>query len=315
MSYDISTLEVPVAERFDYWTSIVCSRCIPAESRTFDSDDFAARLQGRTLGKIAVSVLHAPAHTWERDERHVRTATDDDIWLAFMESGSGTFAQNGRTMVQRPGDLMMYDSGRPFSHNMAEQSLYLARIPRYLLSPRMALVERLTATRLGEGMGVTTLLGQMIKESATAPELENKPGACGRMANSIVDLLLAMLDMQSQSSVSTKSSSQEALYYRALSVIDERVTDTELGVESLCRNLHVSPRTLTRTFAMQGTTVMRCILQRRLEASHTALLEGTVRNVTEAAMTFGFCDISHFSRSYKGFFGASPQTAVRKLKA
>lgn len=313
MSYDISTLDVSPGERFDYWTSVVCNRCIPADSHAGHAADFNARLTGRTLGSISVSMLQAPAHTWTREERHVRAASDHDIWVAYMETGSAAFVQDGRSVVQRPGDLVLYDSARPFTHTMSEQSLYVARIPRSLLAPRLSAVERLTATRFGEGVGVARILGEMIKESAVAPELNDKPGASGRVANCILDLLIATLDIQAGGIPHGKVSSHEAMYHRAVALIEEHLTDPELGVELLCQRLHVSPRTLTRSFAVQDSTVMRCILQKRLEASHRALIEGTVRNVTEAAMTYGFCDISHFSRSYKGLYGLSPQSSIRKL--
>ncbi len=44
------------------------------------------------------------------------------------------------------------------------------------------------------------------------------------------------------------------------------------------------------------------------------LKEGHARNVTEAALRFGFSDLSHFSRAFRKVYGMSPLT-LKKLRS
>jgi AraC-like DNA-binding protein len=42
------------------------------------------------------------------------------------------------------------------------------------------------------------------------------------------------------------------------------------------------------------------------------LTEGRAKNVTDAALDFGFSDLSHFSRAFKAMFGKSPNALLRR---
>jgi AraC-like DNA-binding protein len=77
----------------------------------------------------------------------------------------------------------------------------------------------------------------------------------------------------------------------------------------------MAPRTLNRLFAGEGATPIRWLWQQRLAASFTALVEGRVGQVTDAALSFGFSDLSHFSRAFKAQFGHSPQFVLRQKRS
>jgi transcriptional regulator GlxA family with amidase domain len=72
----------------------------------------------------------------------------------------------------------------------------------------------------------------------------------------------------------------------------------------------LSPRQLERLFQRHlGSTIGEHYLKVRLDRAQ-ALLRQTTMPVLEIAMACGFVSASHFSRSYKGRFGASPRASA-----
>ena len=89
---------------------------------------------------------------------------------------------------------------------------------------------------------------------------------------------------------------------------------TDLTVQSISAAVHVSPRTLNRLFAAEGTTVIRWLWQQRLSASHAVLIKGQIKQVSQVALSFCFTNLSHFSRAFKQAYGLSPQQLLRQYR-
>ena len=130
-------------------------------------------------------------------------------------------------------------------------------------------------------------------------------GTCSTHANKLgaaaLDIVATALDLEADDLFSQGGQLGKIKQY-----ILANLPDPELTTERIARANHIAPRTLNRLFAADGTTPIRWLWQQRLSASFTALAEGQVTQVTEAAMNFGFNDLSHFSRAFKKFVGRSP---------
>ncbi len=93
--------------------------------------------------------------------------------------------------------------------------------------------------------------------------------------------------------------------------LDERLDDTDFGVDALALALNISRAQLYRKLlALTGQSVNRYILSYRLQRAYH-LFETTDLNVTEVAFEVGFKNLSHFSRAFHEKFDLPP-SAVRK---
>ena len=72
---------------------------------------------------------------------------------------------------------------------------------------------------------------------------------------------------------------------------------------------------LNRLFAREGSTPIRWLWQQRLAGAYQALAERRFGGVTDVAPSFGFSDVSHFSRAFKEAFGTAPASMRGVLTA
>ena len=130
------------------------------------------------------------------------------------------------------------------------------------------------------------------------------------MASSVLDLVSAVIDLEIEERGALNHQRMSQLE-RAQRYAVANLGDENLSPEAMAKRGAVSLRTLNRLFAKIGTTPMRWVWQRRLQASHSALSEGCATSVTDAAFQFGFSEVSHFSRSFKAAYGVSPEQLLK----
>ena len=87
----------------------------------------------------------------------------------------------------------------------------------------------------------------------------------------------------------------------------ERHTDTPLPSDALGQDVGITRRQLERLFSsILNDTPTRFYMQLRLDRARE-LLQQTDMTITAICVACGFESPSHFSRSYRARFGASPR--------
>ena len=132
----------------------------------------------------------------------------------------------------------------------------------------------------------------------------------GCLSASTLDILAAVLEAESNAHVADRRRQRQLQEIKRYMLAN--LHDSALDIDAIAKARNVTPRTLYRLFASEGSTPIRWLWQQRLAASHKALRDETVTQVTDAALDFGFKDLSHFSRTFKAAFGRSPRSLIRR---
>ena len=292
-------------ERYAFWHEVVCKQFVTADSVKKCKGSFNAELTCNRLGRMQVSRFEAPSHQWKRSQKHIRTDNQDVYLLGVFRDGYGMLEQNGQTAVQRKGSIVLYDTALPFTFDLSA-SVNILTLPRGMLDSRSPHARLLMAKTLECDPGLAPMLCEMI-DSLLELNVETRGFSMvrERLANSLLDIILAIFDLNTVSlsadNVANPNLQRMMAYARA------NLGNPELSPADIAKFGSVSTRTMNRLFGKLGTTPMRWVLQERVGLAEKYLREGSAKTVTEATFMVGFNDISHFSRSFKHLLGYSPE--------
>ena len=112
-----------------------------------------------------------------------------------------------------------------------------------------------------------------------------------------------------------RSDGMRLLVERTLRIIAEQYADETLSLQSVGKQLHVSPNYLSanmRKYA--GDTFMNLLIRQRMEAARTLIAAGGMK-IGEISERCGYTDQHYFSYCFKKYFGVSPAKMRRGEEA
>lgn len=236
---------------------------------------------------------------------------EDKLYLSIMLRGNGCFKQSRRTVIQGKYEIVLCEARHRFVHDFTSEAI-LVKIPSSLLSSRHAEVKSLSfPLKLAGDPSLNILLANLLGGAMSVKLTRGSSSVVGaRVALSILDLISAIIDSEIERNRAIESRNQAKLASAQRYVL-ANLGDEGLSPEDIANHISVSLRTLNRLFAQAGTTPMRWVWQRRLEAGHSMLAGGGSTNVADVAAQFGFSEVSHFSRSFKAAYGSTPAQVVK----
>ncbi|MFE7629933.1 helix-turn-helix domain-containing protein [Kocuria sp. NPDC057446] len=284
---------------------------VPLEVNTTERVSFRARIDHRPAEHVGVSHIRATRHVVEHDVPP--GASGGAVKFGLQLGGTCTVEQDGRTAALRPGDMVLYDTDRPYRLEFPQEArLLVLMLPGSGLElPRRA-VGTATATRLPGDEGVGALAADFLGGLADRMHVLTGRSA-GHLGRSAVDLVGALLaeraDEQAGDRVGEHAAGgTEALRTAARTFVEDRLADPELGPPMVAAHLFLSVRRLHEVFQDEEHTLSAWIRHRRLQQCRRALLDPAHahRPVSRIGAAWGFPDAAHFSRVFKQEFGLSP---------
>lgn len=239
-----------------------------------------------------------------RQRRQVIDTEGEFVVVLITRSGTETVSQGGAEANLRAGDAVAWDSTKP-----ARFAVWEPLSKRSLLIPRAALDEVggrawvNAGVTLDGGAPATRLLTRYLDTlSSVLPQLGSSAVAAAR--NATLELFLGAV--RGDADVSTAGTVAPALRAAMDRFIERHLLDDSVSPATIASAHGVSVRTVNRVFNATGQTVGEVIRMRRLARAREELTEST-RPISSIANRWGFCDGSHFSRTFKAHYGRSPR--------
>lgn len=309
----LTTDQLRDRDRLPFWRDMVCDTFVELECDKVAQGVFSGSIVNSEIADIQFSDVQSVAQQVRRTRSKIAQSDHDFYLLSVQTKGQGCLTQDGRTAILMPGDFALYDTTRPYDLTFAEDFGQLVlRLPRTIVTGRLADVERLTALRVVGNRGAGMLASQFLRQlHAQLQEIDEFSVA--RLHASAVDLLATALAEQT-GTYAHVTEAQVLLRRRVFAYIDRNLADPRLNCEAIADAHGVSERYLRKIFETSELSVSEWIWSRRLDQAHRDLADPLRSHVSITAIGYdvGFKDSAHFSRAFRSKFGETP-SAYRAL--
>ena len=245
-------------------------------------------------------------------ERTPQLARDDlrpSIFLGLQLAGESLVAQGGRQAVVRPGELVIYDSTRPFVLTFPDGNRqHFFRIPLDRLALPHDAIRRVSALTLSPGHPVTDVAAAYLRRLASRPDLFTVPGA-EALSEPSIDLMRAVITTHLGSAELGKDPLKATLPLRILEYARAHLDDPHLGAAHVAAAHYISERHLYNILGASGITLADWIRKQRLERCRNDIAASAFHAtpIASIARAWGFTDPSSFTRMFKSAYGMSPR--------
>jgi AraC family transcriptional activator of tynA and feaB len=274
--------------------------------------EFRGGIATRRIGSLEVADIRFSNGKVIKDGRRDEFYLGDRHFLVLQASGSSLMRQRGLEARLRPGDCTLIDSRYPSVFEIGEDfRQYSFHLPADLILDRFGSRTVPLARTISGSRGAGGILSDMLKSILRHGEtLEGVD-----LTELALSLLCRAVGLET-SKCNAGPPERALLGVQEISdYIDTQLNRPELAPREIAEYFNVSLRQLYRISAVAGYTPAALIWRRRLNRARALLHEkGSRTPITEIALSCGFKDGAHFSRSYRNTFGETPRAARRSFE-
>jgi AraC-like DNA-binding protein len=302
----VSTDNFAPRERAPVWREWVWKHFGGLESDLYGDTDFDGEMVTAQAGDVVLTRLEANRHRVVRSPDMARASDAGYLKIVAPLQGRAGVEQMGRRAWVSPGAWTIYDTTGSYAVDNPERVEHLiVMLPKAQITERGLPLDTLMARHVGGASGIARVALTTMR--STYQELPNMSAAAARGAGELIAQLvrLSLIELAGQATAVTQ---REALKDRIRGYVATRLRDPALSIEQIAQALNCSKRHLHNAFAGETDTLASHILHLRLEACIRELQQAgpQARPITDIALSWGFNNLSHFSRVFREHTGLSP---------
>jgi AraC-like DNA-binding protein len=304
-----STADLPESMRVATWREHYSHTILRADVDLGDDASFDATVASRTLpGLQLVSGRYTAARIIRT--REMTADGNNDLSLLVNQTGNVTVAMRGREVTLRENDAVLVSSCEAivFDRHSFGESIAI-RIPYSILSPAVVDVDDAIMRHISRDAPALNLLtsysNTLLEDdyAMASPELRHL------VATHMHDLTVLVLGATRDAADVARNRGMGAARLKAAKTyIAENLHHRDISIVTVAAHLGMTPRHLQRLFENEGTTFSAFLLGRRLARAYRMLCgpQSGQKQVSTIAYDVGFGDLSHFNRSFRRLYGATP---------
>lgn len=302
----VTTDDYAPADRAPVWREWIWKQFGGLESDLYGDVDFDGHLASGRAGDLILTKLEANRHRVVRTRDMVRASEEGYLKIVAPMKGRAGVEQMGRQAWVTPGAWTLYDTTGSYSVANPERVEHLiVMLPKAQMLERGLRLENLMARPVGGASGIARVA--LSTMCSTFQELPHMSADAARGAGELIAQLvrLSLIELSGQE---TQLTQKAALKDRIRGYVALHLRDPELTVDQIALALNCSKRHLYNAFSSEEQTLASYIQTLRLEACIRELQHPMAqrRPITDIALSWGFNNLSHFSRVFREHTGRSP---------
>ncbi|MEE1757275.1 helix-turn-helix domain-containing protein [Streptomyces sp. SP18CS02] len=301
--------EAHPARRLRAWGDLVHLACGPLRVVPGSDEGFNGLIVSGKFGAVQVALIDADPHAVECTEHLIRCADWTPLYLCCVIAGEVRVDQDGQETSARTGDLIAFDSSRPFTLTMRQPiRMVTVKFEHRLLGLVPGEEHPLKAAAWSGQHGIGMLLAHFLAGLADHMTDLNTANA-DRLGDSVASLISAMCSDSLRGAVAPPAVARRALLQRVQAYAREHLGDPALSPARLARQHNMSLRYLQMLFQEENASPARWIRNERLDRCRDDLGNPRFSHLAVAniAERWGLPGASHFSRLFRERYHVTPR--------
>ncbi|GAB2510506.1 AraC-like ligand-binding domain-containing protein [Nocardia heshunensis] len=290
---------------FEQWEARLSEAYVPLAVSPKGSGEFRGWI---TLGKyrdVELSTLGAGRQRVDRTKSLIARTDDEILHTSIQVKGRGRLHQDGRVAEVGPGEMVFYDSTRPYHWEFDEDwEMAAVLVPLGRLRERAGITPAAipTATTVPRDSPAAVVSAFLLDLA----ELQNtRPEQAAALSRSATDLLASAISLTAGRAV--PGAVAETLTVRqVVEFVRRHRSDPGLTVDDIAAGCGVSRRTLYRVLEQFGEGPAVMLRRMRIEHARELLTARPDLPVAAVARASGFATERQFYRAFRLETGLTP---------